>query len=140
MNGTPGEMLPGRRVSGMRTPNTGLPGTRLPGDVNSVTLSDPDVDGSATGVTSLGYVDDDRVIARSVTVETADPDVELNVNVDGYPIFDEPVSPETEDSETFTPNRNVSVSAGEKEVEVEVTDPGTEDVSVYVTLKGDPNN
>lgn len=141
MNGTLGDVQPGRRVPGFRTPSSGFPRAPLPGDVDETTVSATGVDASTTGVTTVGVDEEDRAIAQSVTVTADDSAVEFNVNVDGTPLFDTPQSPAADATEeTFDAPRNEAVGVGDKTVEIEITTASTGTLDVSVDLLGEDND
>ena len=111
MNNLPGQTTPGRTQPDLRTLDAPQPGLNAPKSGRRETVSAADVALDATGVTTIGTVDADRVTVSTVALASDPGDVVYDIRV-----LD-------------------AVGVGAATVEIEVTDPSetggaTSDVTV----------
>ena len=94
-------VLPGRTRPGTRTPSQPEPDLSTPGGTDQPSVSATGVAVDATGTTTVGTVEGDRVKVFAVTVDATAADFDFNLNVDGEPAFAADQSPASTDAEVF---------------------------------------
>ena len=112
------------------------PGARSPGElVDTVASGTVPVD--ALGVTDIESLEGDRITVDDVTTEAGVFGFDFQIEVNGTPLFDAPVSPDSEGVNTFEPDTDVVVVPDDRSVSVsvEITDASTsEDATADVDV------
>lgn len=111
MSNTPGETIRGRHAPGLQSPDLETSGSQTPGSA-SPQSAEATVAADATGVEQLGDLDGDRVVIRSVVVDSTDEDYDFQVTLDGSDVFAGAQSPTAAGVQTFTPNSANAASIG----------------------------
>ena len=112
------------------------PGARSPGElVDTVASGTVPVD--ALEVTYIESLEGDRITVDDVTTEAGVFGFDFQIEVNGTPLFDAPVSPDSEGVNTFEPDTDVVVVPDDRSVSVsvEITDASTsEDATADVDV------